>query len=198
MARRFRWFAMAAVAILLSCGASAQAAGPEKEIFPFEGSDENWVECPEQGFNIRIDFFGIDVVKTWRDSAGNVTRIKIHSHGAGTLVNQNDSTKTETGSSPQNITVDFLAETFPISGMQLHNNIPGEGRVAHDTGTITFPIEVIDRQTGEFTVNFDIVLHSEANIPSSSTGARWSNEREPRSSSPNDSSENIRRPDQRC
>jgi hypothetical protein len=30
MAGKFRWLAMAAVAILLSCGASAQAAGPEK------------------------------------------------------------------------------------------------------------------------------------------------------------------------
>ena len=68
---------------------------------------------------------------------------------------QEDPTKTETGSSPQNITVDFLAETFTISGMQLHNNIPGEGRVAHETGTITFPIEVIDPETGEFSVDFE-------------------------------------------
>jgi hypothetical protein len=165
MAGRFRWFAMAAVAILLSCGASAQAAGPEKEIFPFEGSFEPFVECPEQGFNIRIDFFGIDVVKTWRDSAGNVTRIKIHSYGTGTLVNTSDPTKTETGSSPTNITVDFLAETFTVSGMPLHNNIPGEGRVAHETGTITFPIEVIDRTTGEFEVDFDVVLRSGGKHP---------------------------------
>ena len=165
MAGRFRWFAAAAVAVLMSFGASAQAAGPEKEIFPFEGSVEDWVECPEQGFNIRIDFFGVEVVKTWRDSAGNVTRIKMHSYGTGTLVNQEDQTKTETGSSPQNITVDFRAETFTISGMQLHNNIPGEGRVAQDTGTITFPIEVIDPEAGEFTVDFDTVLRSGGKHP---------------------------------
>jgi hypothetical protein len=162
---KFRWFAMAAAAILLSGGASAQAAGPEKEVFPFEGSVEDFVECPDQGFNIRIDFFGMDVVKTWRDSEGNVTRIKIHSYGTGTLVNQEDPTKTETGSSPQNITVDLLAETFTVSGMQLHNNIPGEGRTAQDTGTITFPIEVIDPQTGEFEVNFDVVLRSGGKHP---------------------------------
>lgn len=116
------------------------------------------------------------MVKTWRDSAGNVTRIKIHSYGTGTLVNQDEPTKTETGSSPQNITVDFRAETFTISGMQLHNNIPGEGRVAQDTGTITFPIEVIDPEAGEFTVDFETVLRSGGNILSSSTGARWSTE----------------------
>ena len=163
MAGKFRWFAIAVAAVLLSCGASAQAAGPEKETFPFEGSFEPFVEC--QGFDIRIDFFGIDVVKTWRDSAGNVTRIKIHSYGTGTLVNTSDPTKTETGSSPTNITVDFLAETFTVSGMPLHNNIPGEGRVAHETGTITFPIEVIDRATGEFEVNFDVVLRSGGKHP---------------------------------
>jgi hypothetical protein len=164
MTRKSRWFATAA-AVLLCCAASAQAAGPEKQIFPFEGSIEDWVECPAQGFNIRIEFFGVDVVKTWRDSAGNVTRIKIHSYGTGTLVNQSDPTKTETGSSPTNITVDFQAETFTVSGMPLHNNIPGEGRVAHETGTITFPIEVIDRQTGEFEVNFDVVLRSGGKHP---------------------------------
>jgi hypothetical protein len=165
MTRMSVWFATAALAVGVSCVASAQAAGPVKEIFPFEGSIEDWVECPDQGFNIRIDFFGVDVVKTWRDSEGNVTRIKIHSYGTGTLVNQDDPTKTETGSSPTNITVDFQAETFIVSGMPLHNNIPGEGRVAHETGTITFPIEVIDRQTGEFEVDFDVVLRSGGKHP---------------------------------
>ena len=167
MAGGFRWCAMAVIAVLLSAGTPAQAAGPEKEIFPFEGSLENFIECPEQGFNIRIDFFGIDVQKTWRDAAGNVTRIKIHSYGTGTLVNQEDTTKTETGSSPQNITVDFLAETFTISGMQAHNNIPGEGRVAQDTGTITFPIEVTDPQAGDFVVDFETVLRSGGKHPES-------------------------------
>jgi hypothetical protein len=164
MTRKCRWFVTAAVA-LLCVVAPAQAAGPEKEIFPFEGSFEDWVECPDQGFNIRIEFFGVDVVKTWRDSAGNVTRIKIHSYGTGTLVNQSDPTKTETGSSPTNITVDFTSETFTVSGMPLHNNIPGEGRVAHETGTITYPIEIIDRQAGEFEVNFEVVLRSGGKHP---------------------------------
>ena len=166
MAGKFRWFAMTVAAVLLSGGASvAQSAPPEKEIFPFEGSIVDFIECPEQGFNIRIDFFGIEVYKTWRDADGNVTRIKIHSYGTGTLVNQEDPTKTETGSSPRNITVDFLAETFTVSGMDAHNNIPGEGRVAQDTGTITFPIEVTDRQAGEFTVDFETVIRSGGKHP---------------------------------
>ncbi len=61
----------------------------------------------------------------------------------------------------------------PVSGMPLHNNIPGEGRVAHETGTITFPIEIIDRRSGEFEVNLVPCYGREANTPSSSTGARW-------------------------
>jgi len=64
MVGKLRWLAMAAAVVLLSGGGSAQAAGPEKEIFPYEGSVVDWVKCPEQGFNIRIDFSGIDVVKT--------------------------------------------------------------------------------------------------------------------------------------
>lgn len=162
---KFRWLATGVAAVLISLGGPAAAAGPEKESFPFQGSIEDWVECPEQGFNIRIDFSGIDVVKTWRDAAGNVTRIKIHSYGSGTLVNQEDPTKTETGSSPTNITVDFLARTFTISGMPLHNNIPGEGRVAHETGTITYPIEVIDPKTGEYDVDFSVVLRAGGKHP---------------------------------
>ena len=167
MAGSFGWLATAASAVLLSAAIPAQAAGPDKESFPFDGSIVDWVRCPDQGFNIRIDFSGLDVVKTWRDGAGNVTRIKIHSYSAGTLVNQKDTTKTETGSSPTNITVDFEARTFTVSGMQLHNNIPGEGRVAQDTGTLTHPIEVTDPKLGEFEVNFDVVLRSGGQHPTS-------------------------------
>ena len=117
--------------------------------------------------------------KTWRDAAGDVAGSSSIAMEPGTLVNQEDTTKTETGSSPQNITADFLAETFTVSGMQAHNNIPGEGRVGQDTGTITFPIEVIDAQTGEFTVDFETVIRSGGNHPQSSTGARWSTSKSP-------------------
>ena len=88
-------------------------------------------------FDVLVDFFGSDTVKTWRDSEGDVTRIKIHDYGTGTIYPDTDPTNRETGSGPINITIDFLKETYTISGQESHNNIPGEGRVAHQSGTIT-------------------------------------------------------------
>ncbi len=154
-----------ATLLLLALAPSAAAAGPEKGIFPFEGTIEDWVECPDQGFNIRLEFFGVDRAKQWRDGDGNVTLLKLHSYGSGTLVNQADPSKTLTGSGPTNITVDYLAETFTVSGTALHNNIPGEGRTAHESGTITHPIEAVDRQTGAFEIDFDVVLRSGGKHP---------------------------------
>lgn len=151
---------IATAATLLISATTAQASQPEKEVVPFSGSIENFIECPDQGFNIRIDFFGSQTFKTWRDENGNITLITLHGHGTGTLINQNDPTKTETGSSPTNYKVDFVAGTFTVSGMESHNNIPGLGRVAQENGTITFPLTSANPQTGEFEVNFDIVLHS--------------------------------------
>ncbi len=89
---------------------------------------------------------------TWRDADGDITRIKVHSLGAGTIYPDTDPTNRNTGSGPINITVDFLKETFTISGQEFRNNLPGEGRVAHSSGTITFAIEVLDRETGDFEV----------------------------------------------
>lgn len=154
-----------ATLLLLALATPARAAGPEKGTFPFEGTIEDWVECPEQGFNIRLEFSGVDMAKLWRDGEGNVTLLKIHSYGSGTLVNQSDPSKTLTGSGPTNITVDYLAETFSVSGTALHNNIPGEGRTAHESGTITHPIEVLDRQTGAFDIDFSVVLRSGGKHP---------------------------------
>jgi hypothetical protein len=162
MTHTFRTFSAATTlaATLLAGAAVAQATPPDKAVVPFSGTIENWVECPAQGFNIRIQFFGSDTFKTFYDQAGNITRLTDHSHGTGTLINQNDPTKTETGSSPTNQTVDFVNGTFTISGMSFHNNIPGLGRVAQDNGTITFALSSFDPQTGDFEIDFDRVLHS--------------------------------------
>ena len=154
-----------ATSLVLALAPSAAADGPERGTFPFEGAIEDWVECPDQGFNIRLEFAGVDKALQWRDDEGNVTLLKVHSHGAGTLVNQSDPSKTLTGSGPTNITVDYLAETFTVSGISAHNNIPGEGRVAHESGTITHPIDVVDLQTGAFEIDFDVVLHSGGKHP---------------------------------
>ena len=155
MSQPARWITAVATALLLLLSAApAHAAKPEREVVPFEGTGFPFFPCSEFGydFDILVDFFGSDTVTTWRDSEGNVTRIKIHDYGTGTIYPDTDPTNRETGSGPINITIDFLKETYTISGQESHNNIPGEGRVAHQSGTITFRIEVLDRQTGEFEV----------------------------------------------
>src|SRR5206468_5411294 len=54
--------------------------------------------------------------------------------------NSTDPTKTETGSSPTTLIWDLTNMTFTVNGMTFHNNIPGQGRVAHDTGSITWEL----------------------------------------------------------
>jgi hypothetical protein len=103
-------------------------------------------------FDILVDFAGSDAVTTWRDADGEITRIRVHDYGAGTIYPDNDPSARVTGAGPMNITVDFVKETYTVSGQQFHNTIPGEGRVAHASGTITFAIKVLDRQAGDFEV----------------------------------------------
>ena len=155
MSQHARWISVAATtALVLLLAAPAHSAKPVREVFPFEGTGFPFFPCTEFGydFDILVDFVGSDAVTTWRDADGDVTRIKVHSLGAGTIYPDTDPTNRNTGSGPVNITVDFLKETFTISGQQFRNILPGEGRVAHSSGTITFAIEVLDRQTGDFEV----------------------------------------------
>ena len=141
MSQPARWItAVATALLLLLLSAPSQAAKPEREVVPFEGTRFPFFPCSEFGydFDILVDFFGSDTVTTWRDSEGNITRIKVHDYGTGTIYPDTDPTNRETGSGPINITVDFLKETYTLSGQRSHNNVPGEGRVAHQSGTITF------------------------------------------------------------
>ena len=133
MSQPARWItAVATALLLLLLSAPSQAAKPEREVVPFEGTRFPFFPCSEFGydFDILVDFFGSDTVTTWRDSEGNITRIKVHDYGTGTIYPDTDPTNRETGSGPINITVDFLKETYTLSGQESHNNVPGEGRVA--------------------------------------------------------------------
>ena len=155
MSQLARWISAVATALLLLLSAApSQAAKPEREVLPFEGTGFPFFPRSEFGydFDILVDFFGSDTVTTWRDSEGNITRIKVHSYGTGTTIPTPIRPTGKPGRALTNITVDFLEETFTISGQENHNNVPGEGRVAHQSGTITFRIEVLVRQTGDFEV----------------------------------------------
>ena len=149
MSLRSRWMALALLAPVIVATGRAEAAKPEKERVPFSG-DVPFFNCPDQGFDIRVRFFGMDMVTRFYDDAGNLIRVRIHSHGTGTLYNTSDPSKTETGSSPTILTWDLQKMTFTVAGMTFHNNIPGEGRVAHDTGILQWELLSYDPETGDY------------------------------------------------
>ena len=88
MSQHARWIFMAATMLLLLLASPAHAAKPVREVIPFQGTGFPFFPCTEFGydFDILVDFAGSDAVTTWRDADDNVTRIKVHSLGAGTII----------------------------------------------------------------------------------------------------------------
>src|SRR5829696_3358177 len=149
MSLRFRSMSVALLAAATAAPGPAEAAKPERERVPFSGEVPSF-SCPDHGFDIRVRFFGTDMGTRFYDDAVNRIRVRIHSHGTGTLYNTSDPSKTETGSSPTILTWDLQKMTFTVAGMTFHNNIPGEGRVAHDTGILQWELLSYDPETGDY------------------------------------------------
>jgi hypothetical protein len=142
-----------ALAAALACTLSAPAYGTPPLIEPYEFSGEaTFVEGCPGGYDIIVKFAGRGLRKTFSDQQGNVVRISDWSKGSGMLINSQDPTKTETGSSPSVVEWDLRKMTFTIRGMSFHNNIPGEGRVAHDAGVLVFELLSYDPATGDFEI----------------------------------------------
>jgi hypothetical protein len=149
VSRGYRWISVAVMALSLAAIAPAQAAKPQKERIAFSG-DVLFFPCEDLGFDVRVTFFGTDMVTRFYDNAGKLVRVVDHSRGTGTLYNSTDPTKKETGSSPTTLIWDLDDMTFTVNGMTFHNNIPGQGRVAQDTGSITWELLSYDPVTGAF------------------------------------------------
>ena len=139
-------------ALVVAVAPPAAAAPPERGSDQFSGTGVPFFPCTELGydFDVLVDFLSRERYTIWRDAEGNITRIKVHIACQGTIYPDNDPTNRNTGSSPTNITIDFEAQTFRISGQEFRNVMRGEGRVAHASGTIVIPIEVTDPIAGEF------------------------------------------------
>lgn len=45
---------------------------------------------------------------------------------------------------------DMVTRFYDNAGNLIHNNIPGEGRVAHDTGILQWELVSYDPETGDF------------------------------------------------
>jgi hypothetical protein len=82
MSQQTRWTSVVATVLLLLLASATHAAK-----FGYD-------------FDILVDFAGSEAVTTWRDADGNVTRIRVHSLGAGTIYPDTDPTDRETGQGP--------------------------------------------------------------------------------------------------
>jgi hypothetical protein len=160
--RGFGSAALAALVLAVTVIAPARAATPQITPYEFSGEVVFLEGCPG-GYDILVQFAGRGLNKVFFDQDGNVVRIWDWAKGYGTLINSEDPTKTETGSSPNVFEWDFRDMTFTIRGMTFHNNIPGEGRVAQDTGVLVFELLSYDFQTGDFETG--ALLHSGGKHP---------------------------------
>ena len=162
MRRAFRLAASAAVVLAVALTVSAHAAPPQNEPYEFSGDGVFFKGCPG-GYDILIEFAGRGRTKFFFDQQGEVVRITDWAKGYGTLINSEDPSKTETGSSPNVVEWDLRNMTFTVRGMSFHNNIPGEGRVAQDAGVLVFELLSFDLDTFEFETGE--LLHSGGKHP---------------------------------
>jgi len=156
--------AFAAVVALLAAVAAPGALAAKPQTEPIEDSGEFvfFEGCPG-GFDVLIEFSVRGRKTVFFDEQGNVVRVKEMRKGTGTLINSEDPSKTLTGSSPETVVWDLRNMTFSVRGMSLHNNIPGEGRVAQDAGVLVFELLSYDLDTGDFEIGE--LLHSGGKHP---------------------------------
>jgi hypothetical protein len=142
MRRRFLQvlLALALGVCSLAFASPASAVPPEIEPFHFEGTAP-WTSC--DGFDIIVNFEVDGLYTAFFDDQGNLVREQIHFRGTGELVNTVTG-KTETGSSPTMVIVDYKRGTETTVGLVFHNNIPGQGIVALAAGRITFNLDTGD------------------------------------------------------
>ena len=164
MSRSLRSAVLAAIALALGVSWPAGAVPPVMEPYEFSGSGVQQEDCPG-GYDVLIEFEGRGLNKVFFDKDGSVDRVWGWAKGSGTLINSEDPTKTETGSSPNAFVWDLDKMTFTINGMLAHNNIPGEGRVAHDSGTLVF--ELLSFQLDPFDFELGELLHAGGKHPES-------------------------------
>jgi hypothetical protein len=162
VSRGFRSAAVVAFVLAFTAIAPAHAAKPQTAPYEFSGEGPFFEGCPG-GYDVLIEFSGRGLNKVFFDQQGSVVRIWDWAKGTGTLINSEDPTKTESGSSPNIWVWDFRDMTFAIRGMSFRNNIPGEGRVAHDAGVLVFELLSYDFETGDFETGE--LLHSGGKHP---------------------------------
>lgn len=162
MFRTLRSVTLTAMVLALGAAGPAGAVPPDIEPYVFSGSAVQQEDCPG-GYDVLVAFEGRGLRKVFYDKDGSVDRVWDWAQGSGTLINSADPSKTETGSSPNAFVWDLDKMTFSIRGMLAHNNIPGEGRVAHDSGVLVF--RLLDFQLDPFDFELGELLHAGGKHP---------------------------------
>jgi hypothetical protein len=130
--------------------ATAHAAPPTIDRFSFSFSIENLQDC---GDGTRVDFEDNTdaTIKNFFDQSGTLVRATALFRGSGTVLLVDKDTgailATETGTGPALWTVDFRTNTFTITGLTGHNNVPGSGIVLHAAGRVTWELVSFDPET---------------------------------------------------
>ena len=164
MTRSVRSAVLATMVLALGVPGPASAAPPVITPYEFSGTAVAQEDCPG-GYDVLVAFEGRGLNKVFTHADGSVDRVWDWAKGSGTLINSEDPTKTETGASPNVYVWDLDKMTFSISGMLAHNNIPGEGRVAHDSGVLVF--ELLSFQLDPFDFETGELLHAGGKHPES-------------------------------
>ena len=158
MSRRIPRVLLTAV-VALAAAAPASADRPTVQPYTFEGDGVFAEDCPG-GYDVLIEFSGRGRTTFFRDSTGEIVRIADWAKGEGTIINSEDPTRRNTGSSPSVWEWDLENMTFTIRGMSNRNVAPGEGRVAQDNGIIVWELTSIsfgtDPETGNITWDFEV------------------------------------------
>lgn len=127
--------------LLLAPLSAALANPPESWYWEGSGTDPGLVDCGD--FVIDGEWSAWERVRSFSDNDGNVVRVKSHYHFLGKLTNRvTGLTIRDEGYT--NVTIDVDANTTRSSGIVWNLNVPGQGVIALDAGTLVFDMDSWD------------------------------------------------------
>ena len=123
------------LALLLTPFATALAISPESWYWEGSGSDPGLVDCGS--FLIDGQWSAWERGSLFFDGDGNLVRVAIHHHFLGMLTNR-DTGLTVRDEGYFNVTIDVDANTLTQNGVIWNLNVPGQGVIVLDVGTLVF------------------------------------------------------------
>jgi hypothetical protein len=128
-------FLTALLALLFVPFSAALAISPESWYWEGSGSDPGLIDCGS--FFIDGEWSAWERGSLFFDSDGSLARVAIHHHFLGMLTNR-DTGLTVRDEGYFNVTIDVDANMQTLTGIRWNLNVPGEGVIALDAGTLVF------------------------------------------------------------